>query len=149
MLFCDSAMIFCHPIRLTCSTESNPARIASLIDWMPWACAATLRPSLCSSSTIAVSSSRVYWGAREVAFREYAALGEDLDDVGLELHHLAHFGAGFPRSLVGDSGISVMEFGGEQIIVAVAAGDAERGTGNDHAGAVDVAGLDAVAEEYI
>src|SRR6266487_3055561 len=50
-------------IKLPCSTEATPARTARLIASAPWACAATLRPHIAASSTIAFSSSCEYCGA--------------------------------------------------------------------------------------
>src|SRR6266446_3718293 len=59
---CFASAIPSSSIKLLCSIESMPARIASLIDCVPCACAATLRPSLCASSAMACISSSVYCG---------------------------------------------------------------------------------------
>src|SRR3989449_11552300 len=50
-------------MRLPCSIEATPARVARLIASAPWACAATLRPHIAASSTTALSSSCEYCGA--------------------------------------------------------------------------------------
>src|SRR5713101_8018045 len=42
-----------------------------------------------------------------------------------------------------------MKFRGKQVVVAVTSGDAERRTGDAHAGTLDVAGVNAIAESDV
>jgi hypothetical protein len=89
---------------------------------------------------MACISSSVYCGA--------PAGGAHLDQVNAELHVLAHFLAGGPRS-VGHAFGFVMEFAGQQVLVAMPAGDAQRGTGNQQTRTFQAAGIDAVADRHV
>src|SRR6266404_541547 len=88
---------------------------------------------------------RILRRAGLVAFAEHAAGGADLDDVRAVLHGFPDFGASGPGA-VGDAFGLVMIFGREQIVVAMAARDAKRRARSAHTRALDVAGVDGVAE---
>src|SRR5258707_6294772 len=83
-------------IRLACSIESMPARIAFLMPCVPCACAAILRPAMCASSAAAFSSSGVNCGAPGLSPLEHAAGGKYLDYV----HAVFHLGAHHVANLV-------------------------------------------------
>ncbi len=66
-----------------CSMVSAPARMASRIERAPWACAATLSPCRCATSTTAAISSGVISGlAGHAAVGEHRARGDHLQEVG-------------------------------------------------------------------
>ena len=90
----------------------------------------------------------VLGGLRVVALGEDAAGGSDLDEVGAVLDVFA--------DLMLDGGDAVgyalavdVVLVGEKVLVHVAAGDAERGAGDLHVRAGDVAGVDLVAESDV
>ena len=86
--------------------------------------------------------------AREIALAENPSGRANLDDVGSVLDDVAHFGAGSPGT-IGNAEFFVVIFIGKQIVVAVAAGDAERRARGAHARAFDVAIVDGVAESDV
>src|SRR5260370_635488 len=61
---CFASAIPSSSIKLLCSIESMPARVASLLDCVPSSSAATLRPYLCASSALACLSASLYCGVR-------------------------------------------------------------------------------------
>src|ERR1700733_6342069 len=91
---------------------------------------------------------RILRGLRVVPFREHASGGADLDEVSAVLDRFADLvlygfdaiGYAFRGLMVGD---------GEQIIVAVATGDAERRAANLHVRTLDQSFVDGVAEVYV
>ncbi len=126
--------------------ESTPASVAQRMPCAPWAWAATLRPRRWASATMACISSRVYWLACGiVAFGEDAAGGCDLDEVGTVLDVFADLMLD-GRDAVGYALAVDVVLVGEKVLVHVAAGDSERGAGDLHVRAGDVAGVDLVAE---
>ena len=136
-------------IRLPCSIESTPARIAFLIPWAPCAWAATLRPSRCASSTIALHLlRRVLRRARLSPSENTPAARAHLDDVRAVLDDLAHLGPRLPRP-VGDPGLLDVVLEPQEVVVAVAAGDPERGPGHDEPRPGDLAGVDRVAQRDV
>src|SRR5258708_28329740 len=61
---CSSASLMpSSSMKLECSTEVTPARMASLMPSVPWACAATRLPQTWASYTAAFISSSVYCGS--------------------------------------------------------------------------------------
>src|SRR6266478_2129161 len=80
-----------------------------------------------------------------IAFDENAAGGADFDDVGAVLHSFPDFGASGPGA-VGDAFRPEVKFGGEQIVVAVPAGNAQCWTGDAHARAFDFARVNSIAK---
>src|SRR5580698_4846041 len=87
---------------------------------------------------------RVLRRAGLIAFAQYSAGCADLDNIGAVLHGFAHFRARGPGS-VGDAFSAVMKLIGEEIVVAMSAGDSERRSGDQHARAFDQAFVDSVA----
>ena len=86
-----------------------------------------------------ISSSVYCGGLRIVAFREHAAGGADLDQVGAVLDVLAdlvlHRG-----DTVGYAIANLVVLRGQQVVIAVAAGDAHGRTADQHVRAGDLAG---------
>src|SRR5205807_4787626 len=135
---CLASAIPASSMRLECSTESIPARIASLIDCVPCACAATLRPSLCFLCDRFQFIERLLWRAGLVALRHHAAGSTDLDEIRSIFHHLAYLGSRRPRP-IGDTFVTMMELGRKQILIAMPASDAQRWTRNQHTRAFHIA----------
>src|SRR5271167_664478 len=84
-------------------------------------------------------------GLRIVASGEHSAGGADLDQIGAVLNVLAHLVLNGGDSVSHSISYSVILVG-QQIIVAVPAGDAERRTAHQHSGPGHIAGVDGVAQ---
>lgn len=80
-----------------------------------------------------------------IAFGEDAAGGAHLDEIGSILDDLAHLGAGGPGT-IGDRFGFMFEFGGEQIVIAMPAGDAQGRAGDEHTWAGHIALGDRIAK---
>jgi len=79
------------------------------------------------------------------AFGEDAACAAELDDGGAVFDVLADFGAHAPWAVCDAAGGDVI-FGGQEVVVAMAAGDADAGAGDEHAWADDLAAVDGVTQ---
>ncbi len=80
--------------------------------------------------------------------RKHAAGGANLDHVGAVLDGLADFVLhGFHA--VGNASASHVIFEGQQILVAVPSGDAERRAADQHARARNIAGIDGIAQRDV
>src|SRR5262249_23927684 len=83
-----------------------------------------------------------------VSLRKDAAARADLDEVGAVLDHLADLRPRFPGA-VGDTALTKMKLGREEVVVAVAARDAQRGSGNEEPRTRHLAGIDRVAQRDV
>src|SRR6185312_4862348 len=91
---------------------------------------------------------RVLRGLRVIAHGKHASGGADLNQVGAIFDDLAHLVLhGFHA--VGYAIVLAVVVVGQQVVVAVAAGDAEGRTADQHAGAGHVAGVDGVTQGYV
>ena len=84
-------------------------------------------------------------GLRIVALGKHAAGGADLDEIGAVLDILAHLLL-HGGDAVGDAFRGGMELEGKEVVVAMAAGDAQRRSANLHVRAGDIAVVDVIAE---
>jgi hypothetical protein len=87
-------------------------------------------------------------GLRIVALGQHAAGGAHLDQIGAVLDVLAHVLL-HGGDAVGDAFGGGMVFGRQEVVVAVAAGDAERRSAHLHVRTRNVARVDVVAQSYI
>ena len=82
---------------------------------------------------------------RIIAQREHAAGGANLDDVGAVLDDLAHLVLHVLDS-ISDTDFGGVPLVGQQVVIAVSAGDAQRRTAGVDAWARNIAGIDGVAQ---
>src|SRR5260370_36496754 len=80
-----------------------------------------------------------------ITLAEHAARSADLDKVGAVLDGFADFGTRGPGA-VGDTFGFVVKFGGQEIVVAVSASNAERRAGNARGGTFGFARVEAITE---
>src|SRR5271163_1902201 len=91
---------------------------------------------------------RILRRARLVSLAQHSARSANLDDIRTVLYDFANFRARSPRA-VGNTLVFKMELVGQEVVVAVPAGDAERRSGDEHARAFDVAVVDAIAHGHV
>ena len=112
--------------------ESTPASVAQRIPCAPWACAATF-----AAQAMRVGDNGLHLfqgvlrGLRIVALGEHAAGGADLDEVGAVLDVLAHLVL-HGGDAVGHAVAHGVIADGQQILIAVAAGDADERAADQH-----------------